>query len=247
MSTFKFTEEMRDALTPILPEIAQPAAGRFHDPETENRFQLERRADEAGLTAAQREVFIEETERDPVTGFFKEDDLEITLERAVEWRNETDAHEASYVAVGILNLEGMNEILGWDATDVIIRAQAHLSLVHLQSLTNVDVVPFRQGGGWVCFLVLGADAIETEKAMHRAAADVQRYVNATGLDTLPSFEAPEDELQQGTRIVFGCADITPDSSTHDFVVWAERRAYAAMEGARPDVHGETIALKGYLN
>jgi diguanylate cyclase (GGDEF)-like protein len=219
--------------------------GKFLSPEQYQARQYDALAKELGLTPAQKKEFKPSISKDKLTGWHTAQDLNPTIERAKQLLA-SEGIQSSLVIVDISNLGGMTEALGYDVADEIFRNMA--SIVHEESsaIGDVDVTAFRHGGDEIGFVVTGSTDDIVKAAMTKAAADVQRYVNAIGVSDLPHGKYLGKTEKYGSGVYIGVAKIKKgDRFTPERI---REEADALMEESKAngkiDVKGEAMALEG---
>jgi GGDEF domain-containing protein len=219
-------------------------AGRLQAPDEYLTERYAATVHEHHITPVHAVKFAPMTKRDNLTGWFTNSDRKETVKRAQALVSNSNT-KASYVAAAIDNLDGLNESLGNIVTDALFKQMAGIMLEHAQAMKNVDVFPFRLYASFFSFVIVGAAASEVRSIMERANCDVQRYVNAVGVQDLPHFNHIDDLSRYGSGIYFGVSDIDSESDIKDIIVNAEREHFANEKaGNRPNVNGETMPLVG---
>jgi GGDEF domain-containing protein len=227
---------MAQRMAAAFPEEAAPAAEAAPAEPERPRFDPDSRAalnepteiqalvEQDGLTEEQarrvRARLARPAERDRVTGMYRSEELDRTIQ-AVQ-----DAAEPGlYVEADFANLGGANAKLGTSTADKLLREFADTVTAELQDAG--DVVPIRKGGDEFGFVVTGASRDAVESAMNVARAKFNASMGARGHGDIPH---PKGGAP-GVGFNYGISDIVAGTSIGDILKAADTQVEARKKGA----------------
>lgn len=98
------------------------------------------------------------------------------------------------------------------------------------------------GGDEFAFVALGADEKLLAEAIEKGKKDVQRYINAVGLQDIPHLKDINDAARKGSGIYAGTKNIEKGVATAEQLDDADALVEVNKKLGKPDVQGEKLAL-----
>lgn len=183
---------------------------RLTTPEQKRLDTHNARADQHGLTDAQREALTPTTRKDSVTGWFTNTDRVETARRAQQHSKDT-AEPAVYVSIDIANLGGLNNAVGREGADTVFSAMADIITEHFDRVDNTDSIKFRHGGDELSLVVINAEQKAVDAVMADATAEIAEYIQSKQLDTIEHPKHKDDDTRRGVGIYYGLHEIDPSA------------------------------------
>lgn len=193
---------------------------------------------EDGLTDEQarrvRARLVRPVERDRVTGMYRSEELDRTIQSV------QDADEPGlYIEADFANLGGANAAMGTSSADRLLKEFAETVNTELGGVADAQVVPIRKGGDEFAFVVTGAPRSVVEPAMERARTRFTESMAAAGHGNIPH---PKGGAP-GVGFNYGISDIVAGAKIGDILKAADTQVEARKKGA-PYVVRETAEALG---
>jgi len=223
-----FPEEAATPPDPAAEAAPAPPERQRFDPDSRAALnepaEIQALVEQDGLTEEQarrvRERLTRPAERDRVTGMYRSEELDRTIQ-AVQ-----DAAEPGlYVEADFANLGGANAKLGTSTADKLLREFADTVTAELQDAG--DIVPIRKGGDEFGFVITGASRDAVESAMNVARAKFNASMTARGHGNIPH---PKGGAA-GVGFNYGISDIAAGTSIGDILKAADTQVEARKKGA----------------
>lgn len=212
------------SVAPVVADSGRGGAAPLLDPEARESARHNAAVDSLTELAPElrekvRTTLAKPIPRDRVTGYYRAEELDATVDAAQQ-----SGQPATYVEADLVNLNGLNKALkGTSNADVHYKAIADLIVRNLPE----GSVAVRKGGDEMGFVV-PADETVAIGAMDKARADVTAYAEAQGLQTIPHTKAGKGP---GTGIHYGTAPIAPGLDRRSILSQADKLVEARKEGA----------------
>ena len=149
---------------------------------------------------------------DPLTGLFNRTLLDVTLEQAIQHNNRT-SEPMTLITLDLDHFKVVNDTLGHDAGDIVLRGVAKLLLMRFRRIDKV----FRLGGEEFLALLHGTDLENSQ----RIAEEVRAAI--ASLSLLPD---------QHITVSIGIATYQPGETWTEWMKRSDENLYRAKQGGR---------------
>ena len=169
-------------------------------------------------------------EMENVTGFYKAEDKNATVLRAIKYAKETGG-KAYFIDADVANLGGLNEHFKNDhgPANAVYRDMANIAYEELQKAGN-QVMPFRHGGDEFSFVVIGGTPEGIDSAIKSARVRITDYAVKNGLDQVEHPKHRGALQYRGIGVYFGQAEINGEQKIGSILKAASAGVDAGKKG-----------------